>query len=132
MCSEKYKSLEHSINQSLQTEKGRQKRHIGVPDHGGFQRIIATGGLAPSHGVPDENNQINGIDVVFTTYWQYPAKVRVILPEDRACIEHYRNLSMKGNNLALESTESKLRHLSAFNFEPSLYLKRRNYNINWL
>ena len=46
----------------------------------------------------EENNMgpADSIDVVFTAYWQYPAKVRIILPEDKACIENYRNLSKSG------------------------------------
>ena len=42
----------------------------------------------------EENNSgpADSIDVVFTAYWQYPAKVRIILPEDKACIEKYRKL----------------------------------------
>lgn len=92
--SDAYEALEHDTND---TKHGhRTKRHIGVPDHGGFQRIIASGGLAPSLEIIDSNVPGDSIDVVFTTYWQYPAKVRVILPEDRACIEHYRNMSKIG------------------------------------
>ena len=105
-----YKVLEHGSNRtssnqathhkaSHKTTPHRSTRHIGVPDHGGFQRIIATAGLAPSFQVVNTRGPTNSIDVVFTTYWQYPAKVRVILPEDKACIEHYRKLSKLGKNL---------------------------------
>ena len=89
--------LEHSKNGSTPPKnKGRSKRHIGVPDHGGFQRIIATAGLAPSLQEVSNKGPANSIDVVFTTYWQYPAKVRIILPEDKACIKHYRKLAKQG------------------------------------
>jgi hypothetical protein len=84
-----------SGSSSKKTQR-RSKRHIGVPDHGGYQRIIATAGLAPSLRVVNSDGPADSIDVVFTTYWQYPAKVRIILPEDKACIEHYRKLSKQG------------------------------------
>lgn len=93
-----YWLLEHSENGTKPSRKegGRTKRHIGVPDHGGFQRIIATGGLVPSLQEVSNKGSANSIDVVFTTYWQYPAKVRIILPEDKACIDRYRKLAKQG------------------------------------
>ena len=72
------------------------KRHVGVPDHGGYQRLIATGGLVTSLGEENNTGPSDSIDVVFTTYWQYPAKVRIILPEDKACIEKHRKLIKQG------------------------------------
>lgn len=106
---DKYEALEHGLNKTAPTNanhhkpshKQRIKRHIGVPDHGGFQRIIATAGLAPSLETINNNAPGDSIDVVFTTYWQYPAKVRVILPEDKACIEHYRKMSKQGTLLQI-------------------------------
>merc|ERR1712168_111101 len=52
--------------------------------------------MATSLGEENNKEPMDSIDVVFTTYWQYPAKVRIILPEDKACIENYRNLSRAG------------------------------------
>ena len=75
----------------------RERRHVGAPDHGGYQRLMATGSVVTALGQEDNMGPTDSIDVVFTAYWQYPAKVRIILPEDKACIENYRNLSKSGN-----------------------------------
>ena len=103
--SEDFQDIEH---ESLREETGskpnsknstftsRRKRHIGAPDHGGYQRLISTGSMATSLGEENNKEPMDSIDVIFTTYWQYPAKVRIILPEDKACIENYRNLSRAG------------------------------------
>ena len=74
----------------------RERRHVGAPDHGGYQRLMATGTVVASLAEENNTGPADSIDVVFTTYWQYPAKVRIILPEDKACIEKYRNLSKAG------------------------------------
>lgn len=74
----------------------RERRHVGAPDHGGYQRLMATGSVVTSLGEENNTGPTDSIDVVFTAYWQYPAKVRIILPEDKACIENYRNLSKSG------------------------------------
>ena len=97
---EDYFSLEHeSTEKDLQekekkkentSSQARAKRHIGVPDHGGYQRLMATGSIVTSVGEENNTGPADSIDVVFTTYWQYPAKVRIILPEDKACIEDFR------------------------------------------
>jgi len=75
----------------------RERRHVGAPDHGGYQRLMATGSVVTALGEENNMGPADSIDVVFTAYWQYPAKVRIILPEDKACIENYRNLSKSGN-----------------------------------
>lgn len=103
--SEDYQDMEHE-NPGVETgseshsknisKNSRMKRHVGAPDHGGYQRLIATGSVVTSLGEESNKGPMDSIDVVFTTYWQYPAKVRVILPEDKACIENYRNLSRAG------------------------------------
>ena len=97
---EDYFNLEHeSIEKDVQEKENKQentspqaraKRHIGVPDHGGYQRLMATGSIVTSLGEENNTGPADSIDVVFTTYWQYPAKVRIILPEDKACIEDFR------------------------------------------
>ena len=88
-----------SKNSSAQS---RERRHVGAPDHGGYQRLMATGSVVASLGEENNTGPADSIDVVFTTYWQYPAKVRIILPEDRACIEKYRNLSKSGEARCLK------------------------------
>lgn len=75
----------------------RERRHVGAPDHGGYQRLMATGSVVTALGEENNTGPTDSIDVVFTAYWQYPAKVRIILPEDKACIENYRNLSKSGS-----------------------------------
>ena len=52
--------------------------------------MMATGSIVTSLGEENNTGPADSIDVVFTTYWQYPAKVRIILPEDKACIEDFR------------------------------------------
>lgn len=76
----------------------RKRRHVGAPDHGGYQRLMSTGTVVASLAEVNNTGPADSIDVVFTTYWQYPAKVRIILPEDKACIEKYRNLSKTGKS----------------------------------
>ena len=100
LFSEKYWDLEHQNVSEPGANKAKLKRpfkrHIGAPDHGGFQRLIATGGLASSLSHSSSKEPSNSIDLVFSTYWQYPAKVRIVKPEDKACIEHYRKLAKLG------------------------------------
>ncbi|XP_035703612.1 uncharacterized protein LOC110843502 isoform X2 [Folsomia candida] len=56
------------------------KRHIGPHDMDGIQRLISTGTLAqPVNG--------EGIDLIFATYWFFPAKPQAILPKDQECIQ---------------------------------------------
>lgn len=81
---------EKKNNQENTSSQARAKRHIGAPDHGGYQRLMATGSIMTSLGEENNTGPSDSIDIVFTTYWQYPAKVRIILPEDKACIEDYR------------------------------------------
>ena len=93
-----YEPLEHGQRQNTTHTKSRRKRrHVGPPDHGGFQRLIQTGCLAPVHPNKDSQKSANAIDVMMVTYWMYPAKVRIITDKEKECIEHYRNLSRQGN-----------------------------------
>ncbi|OQV18864.1 hypothetical protein BV898_07118 [Hypsibius exemplaris] len=64
-------------------DAGRIKRHVGPHDGEGIQRLISTGSLADSFGTASDG----AIDVVFATYWFYPAKTVVVLAEDQACID---------------------------------------------
>ena len=100
-----FDSLEHGQSGSI-TERvisgynkkaRRDRRHVGPPDHGGFQRLIQTGCVAPALPDKDNHESRNEIDLVMVTYWMYPAKVRVITDAQKDCIEHYRNLSRQGN-----------------------------------
>ena len=62
------------------------------------------GSIVTSLGEENNTGPADSIDVVFTTYWQYPAKVRIILPEDKACIEKYRKLhTSKPGNASISS-----------------------------
>lgn len=65
----------------------RQRRHIAPHDENGLQRLLSTGSLAPTLLPSDHPNFNHSIDVVFATYWFFPAKTRAILPEDQHCIE---------------------------------------------
>ena len=48
------------------------------------------GTLAPSLVMETEPNT-SSIDVIFATYWFYPAKTKAILPEDQRCIDDMMN-----------------------------------------
>ena len=45
------------------------------------------GTIAPSLVEPAHQDYNNSIDVIFATYWFYPAKTEVILPKDQECID---------------------------------------------
>ena len=72
---------------------------MGAPDHGGYQRLMSTGSIMTSLGEENNTGTADSIDVVFASYWQYPAKVRIITPEDKACIENYRKRHNKTGKL---------------------------------
>ena len=109
---EDYFNLEHeSTEKDVQgkentSSQARAKRHIGVPDHGGYQRLMATGSIMTSLGEENNTGPADSIDIVFTTYWQYPAKVRIILPEDKACIEDFRKRHNITGKLTASSSSS--------------------------
>uniref|UniRef100_T1JFB9 FAM234A/B beta-propeller domain-containing protein n=1 Tax=Strigamia maritima TaxID=126957 RepID=T1JFB9_STRMM len=75
-------NLQRDSNQRLK----KFKRHVGPHDNDGVQRLISTGSLAPSLNT-NTSQQKNTIDVIFATYWFFPAKTQSILPEDRDCIQ---------------------------------------------
>ena len=89
--------LEHGLspNKRSLNKNHKQKRHVGPPDHGGFQRLIQTGSLSATFS-NNESKTPKGVDVMMVTYWMYPAKVRIITDKEKECIEHYRNLSRQG------------------------------------
>lgn len=67
--------------------KTRVKRHIGPHDTKGLMRLISTGTLAPSTLSANHPDRKYSIDLVFATYWFFPAETRFILPENKKCIE---------------------------------------------
>jgi hypothetical protein len=44
--------------------------------------------VAPSSLPPEHPDHPHSMDVVFATYWFYPAKTEAILPEDQECIDN--------------------------------------------
>ena len=61
----------------------RKKRHVGVHDGEGVQRIISTGTLAPS-------TEPGAIDVIFTTFWIPPSKkVKLVTKQLQQCLDFY-------------------------------------------
>ncbi|XP_061183880.1 uncharacterized protein LOC133192057 [Saccostrea echinata] len=63
-----------------------KKRHVGPHDNDGIQRLLSTGTLAPTMLSPSHPMYNHSIDIVFATYWFFPAKTQAILPEDQKCI----------------------------------------------
>lgn len=67
--------------------KNRVRRHVGPHDTKGLMRLISTGTLAPSTLPANHPDRKHSIDLIFATYWFFPANTRFILPEDKKCIE---------------------------------------------
>ncbi|GAB1601842.1 protein FAM234B-like [Argonauta hians] len=65
----------------------RNRRHIGPHDTKGLMRLISTGSLVPSNLPPNHPDFNHSMDIVFATYWFYPAETRIILPKDKKCIQ---------------------------------------------
>jgi len=93
MISEKkeYKTLENPQNNDDVT-----KRHVGLPDHGGIQRILQTGAVATALHDNHKEKFGNKFDVIFATYQTTPPQARVVRPEDKKCIEEYRKKAEAG------------------------------------
>ena len=49
--------------------------------------ICISGTLAPPLLDPAHPDYAHSMDVIFATYWFFPAKTEVLLPEDQACID---------------------------------------------
>lgn len=81
------KALHTFKKNKSQDKKRRKRRHVGPHDEKGLQRLLSTGSLAPTLLSKDNSLYNHSIDVVFATYWFFPAKTRAILPEDQKCIE---------------------------------------------
>lgn len=96
----------------------RHKRHIGTPDHGGVQRIIQTGTIAPSLG--DDGEQLsNRFDVIFAMYYITPPQVRAIRPEEARCIKEYRKESKAGKEKG---------NLFEHSCNPNFYMFRNKFS----
>ncbi|XP_041373917.1 uncharacterized protein LOC121386932 [Gigantopelta aegis] len=65
---------------------GRDRRHVGPHDNHGLQRLLSTGTIAPTTLPPDHADFNHSVDIIFATYWFFPAKTQAILPQDRKCI----------------------------------------------
>lgn len=72
----------------------RSKRHVGMHDGEGIQRVISTGTLAPSLQAFASSDA--SIDVLFATYW-FPASSNVKLMSEnmRSCIDKLMNMDME-------------------------------------
>ena len=86
-----YFKLEHGIATLTDIEK----RHIGIPDHGGVQRILQTGTIAPSL-LDDPERLNNRFDVIFAMYYINAVNVRAIRPSDLKCIDEFRKKAQNG------------------------------------
>ncbi|XP_059161423.1 uncharacterized protein LOC131944658 isoform X2 [Physella acuta] len=69
-----------------QSREGRWKRHVGPHDDDGLQRLLSTGVLAPTTLPPSHPDYNRSIDIIFATYWFFPANTHAILPQDQKCI----------------------------------------------
>ena len=47
--------------------------------------VLFPGTLAPS--LVEDGPNSSSIDVIFATYWFYPAKTKAVLPDDQRCID---------------------------------------------
>lgn len=64
----------------------RKRRHVGPHDDNGLQRLLSTGTVAPSTLPLTHPDYHHTMEVVFATYWFFPAKTQAILPRDQKCI----------------------------------------------
>lgn len=80
------KRQSQNFEKMSQTQHPRQKRHVGPHDDDGIQRLLSTGTLAPTTLAPSHPKYNHSIDVIFATYWFFPAKTQAILPKDQLCI----------------------------------------------
>ncbi|XP_067137973.1 uncharacterized protein [Centruroides vittatus] len=91
-----YRKTEENVKENYKNNSPKQrakngkvwkrfKKHVGPHDAGGIQRTISTGALFPIRkGMQSENS----IDIVFATFWFYPAHTQALLPEDIECIKN--------------------------------------------
>eukprot|EP00057_Strongylocentrotus_purpuratus_P026842 XP_011681316.1 PREDICTED: uncharacterized protein LOC765151 isoform X1 [Strongylocentrotus purpuratus] len=83
--------LDARSSRSKDEQHLRSRRHAGLHDAGGIQRLISTGTLAPplSPVLDDLPSNPNSIDVIFATYWFYPKPNRVITAKEQKCIDDW-------------------------------------------
>ncbi|KAK7105709.1 hypothetical protein V1264_017053 [Littorina saxatilis] len=79
-------SEERSLPQAMKKRR-RKKRHVGPHDDSGFQRLLSTGMIAPPTLAKDHPDYGHSMDVVFATYWIFPAKNKTLLTEDEKCVD---------------------------------------------
>jgi hypothetical protein len=84
---EKHRKTSDGRKKTRSQRSERLRRHVGPHDGGGLQRLISTGTLAPSSLHPSHPDFDRSIDVIFATYWFYPAKTETILPRDQKCVD---------------------------------------------
>ncbi|XP_053207045.1 uncharacterized protein LOC128391220 isoform X2 [Panonychus citri] len=88
-----YQQVPDFLN-NKQINQDRFRRHVGVHDGNGVQRVISTGTLAPSKSP-------NSIDLIFSTFWFPPTKgVNRISKKMQNCLDKYLNPE-KENKLRL-------------------------------
>lgn len=90
-------------------EHGIYRRHIGIPDHGGVQRVLQTGSIVPSLNVNTSHELSESFDVVFAMYFITPPAVRAILPSDVKCIKDFRRKAKKGQKTNSVDIDENLR-----------------------
>ncbi|XP_064651564.1 uncharacterized protein LOC135502545 isoform X2 [Lineus longissimus] len=67
----------------------RKKRHVGPHDQEGLQRLLSTGTIAPTLLDTNHPDYHQSVDVIFATYWFFPAKTQTLLPKDKKCVEEF-------------------------------------------
>ncbi|XP_069115779.1 uncharacterized protein [Argopecten irradians] len=82
-----YKASAADFKKTKNSHRKRKRRHIGPHDEDGLQRLLSTGTLAPTTLPPNHPDFNHSIDLLFATYWFFPAKTQVILPSDQKCID---------------------------------------------
>lgn len=86
----------------LEHPKTQQRRHVGLPEFGGFTNIIGTGAVTAALGDAAGSETTgkgpsNQFDVIFQTYHALAANPRYVLPSDLKCIEKLRQKAAEGN-----------------------------------
>ncbi|XP_074653031.1 uncharacterized protein LOC141907325 [Tubulanus polymorphus] len=92
--------IENHLNRDRDAlaKKLRKKRHLGPHDDAGLQRLLSTGTLAPSLLQANHPDFNHSIDLVFATYWFFPAKTQTLLPADQKCIDDFMAQEMRRFN----------------------------------
>ena len=75
----------------------KDRRHVGVPDHGGVQHIIQTSAVAPALKDESDGKLSDKFDVIFHTYHAPAPNTRALRPKDVKCVEELRKKAKNGN-----------------------------------